>query len=330
MYLQEVYNGEISFSVDVDTIPNSSDIVGISNDILEILKPVKFALLSGLGNNVTSKLGFKNSKEGTINPTISTTKINPHFRTSHSNTIKSDEITIKSSKFVKMYDNKFSNYLMIESYDSVPYDKGDCVYFENHVLNKFIERNYKADELLIKRIYPLKDWFYSIESRYIHHILSYGKLSLDANPFTLISGSTEIIVTHNEHGLNVGDKITIEGAATVLASSVTAANLNVTTSIKRIVDKNSYIIEPTIDATPNTNASLGTDHGVAGPMYVFGNQVKGGFHGEHPSLSLLDQGDLIMTTDFRSVYASMIQEWMGVQDVGTVLRGDFAQLSLIA
>jgi len=78
------------------------------------------------------------------------------------------------------------------------------------------------------------------------------------------------------------------------------------------------------------NASLGTDHGVAGPMYVFGNQVKGGFHGEHPSLSLLDQGDLIMTTDFRSVYASMIQEWMGVQDVGSVLGGDFAQLSLIA
>jgi uncharacterized protein (DUF1501 family) len=78
------------------------------------------------------------------------------------------------------------------------------------------------------------------------------------------------------------------------------------------------------------NASLGTDHGVAGPMYIFGNQVKGGFHGEHPSLSVLDQGDLIMTTDFRSVYGSMIQEWMGVQDVGSVLGGDFARLSLIA
>ena len=77
------------------------------------------------------------------------------------------------------------------------------------------------------------------------------------------------------------------------------------------------------------NASLGTDHGVAGPMYIFGNQVKGGFHGDHPSLSVLDQGDLIMTTDFRSVYASMIQEWMGVQDVGSVLGGDFARLSLI-
>jgi hypothetical protein len=43
-----------------------------------------------------------------------------------------------------------------------------------------------------------------------------------------------------------------------------------------------------------------------------------------------EQGDLIMTTDFRSVYGSMIGEWMGVQDVGSVLGGDFAQLSLIS
>ena len=77
------------------------------------------------------------------------------------------------------------------------------------------------------------------------------------------------------------------------------------------------------------SASLGTDHGVAGLMYIFGNQGKGGFHGDHPSLSVLDQGDLIMTTDSRSVYASMIQEWMGVQDVGSVLSGDIARLSLI-
>jgi hypothetical protein len=160
---------------------------------------------------------------------------------------------------LNLYDNKWSNYLMIECYDKIPYNKGDHIYFENHTINNYLEENYKADELLIKQIYPLKDWYYSIESRYINNVLSNGKFSLDANPFTLISGSTEIIVTHKEHGLNVGDKITIEGAATVLASSVTAANLNVTTSIKRIVDKDSYIIEPTIDATPNTNASLGTD-----------------------------------------------------------------------
>jgi hypothetical protein len=258
-YLREVYNGEISYSIDVDTIPNTSEITGISNEILEILKPVKFALLSGLGNNITNKLGFKISKQGIIDERIRMDKINIDFKSSHSNTVKSDVLSIKSSKFVKMYDNKWSNYLMIECYDKVPYEKGDKIYFENHVLNKFMERNYKANELLIKRVYPLKDWFYSIESRYIHHILSLGKITLGANPFTLVDGSTEITVTHNEHGLNVGDKITIEGSADVKASQVTASNMNVTTSIDRIVSKDSYIISPTIDATPETSASLGNN-----------------------------------------------------------------------
>ena len=258
-YLQEVYNSEISYSIDVDTIPNDSDILGISNELLEILKPSKFSLLSGLENNLTNKLGFKTSKEGIIDERILTDKINIDFKFSHSNTVKSDILSIKSSKFVKMYDNKWSNYLMIECYDEVPYEKGDRIYFENHVLNKFMEQNFKANELLIKRVYPLKDWFYSIESRYIHHILSLGKITLGANPFTLVDGSTEITVTHNEHGLNVGDKITIEGSVDVKASQVTASNMNVTTSIDRIISKDSYIISPTIDATPETSSSLGND-----------------------------------------------------------------------
>jgi len=258
-YLQEVYNGEISYSIDVDTIPNDSDINGISNNEVEIMVPVKFAFLFGLNNTLGKRLGFKSNKQGIIDNSISTDKIFVDFKHVQSNTINVDEISIKSSKFVKLYDNKWSNYLMIECYDKVPYNKGDRVYIDDHVINKYLEENYRSEELLIKQVYPLKDWFYSIESRYIHHILSLGKIALGTNPFTLVSGSTEITVTHRGHGLNVGDKITIEGAATVLASSVTAANLNVTTSIKRIVDADSYIIEPTIDATPNTNASLGTD-----------------------------------------------------------------------
>ena len=69
----------------------------------------------------------------------------------------------------------------------------------------------------------------------------------------------ETNVTHNEHGLNVGDKITIEGSVDVKASQVTASNMNVTTSIDRIISKDSYIISPTIDATPETSTSLGNN-----------------------------------------------------------------------
>ena len=60
------------------------------------------------------------------------------------------------------------------------------------------------------------------------------------------------------------------------------------------------------------NASGGTDHGTAGPMFVMGKSVKAGFYGKHPSLKDLDEnGDLKMTTDFRRVYATMIKSWMG-------------------
>jgi uncharacterized protein (DUF1501 family) len=78
------------------------------------------------------------------------------------------------------------------------------------------------------------------------------------------------------------------------------------------------------------NASAGTDHGTATPMYVLGKKVKGGFHGKMPSLTDLDKGNLKMTTDFRSVYGTMIQEWMGCADTKTLLKGDFPSLDLFA
>ena len=76
------------------------------------------------------------------------------------------------------------------------------------------------------------------------------------------------------------------------------------------------------------NASFGTDHGVAGPMFVVGKHAKGGFYSEHPSLTDLDEGDLKMTTDFRCVYATMMKEWMGFEDTKSVLKADFETLGL--
>ncbi len=58
------------------------------------------------------------------------------------------------------------------------------------------------------------------------------------------------------------------------------------------------------------NASQGTDHGAAGPMFLFGPMVRPGLLGEHPSLTKLDKGDLIHTVDFRSVYAGVLEQWM--------------------
>ena len=58
------------------------------------------------------------------------------------------------------------------------------------------------------------------------------------------------------------------------------------------------------------NASQGTDHGAAAPMFVMGKGVQTGVIGNHPSLTNLDQGDLRYGIDFRSVYASILQNWL--------------------
>lgn len=55
------------------------------------------------------------------------------------------------------------------------------------------------------------------------------------------------------------------------------------------------------------NLSHGTDHGTAGPAFIIGNGVKGGFYGAQPSLTNLREGDLDVTTDFRDVYASLLE-----------------------
>jgi uncharacterized protein (DUF1501 family) len=78
------------------------------------------------------------------------------------------------------------------------------------------------------------------------------------------------------------------------------------------------------------NGSLGTDHGTATPMFVVGNGVKGGFYGAHPSLTDLDDGNMKMTTDFRSVYATMIKEWLAYDDTSAVLKAKFGTLGVFA
>ena len=78
------------------------------------------------------------------------------------------------------------------------------------------------------------------------------------------------------------------------------------------------------------NAGRGTDHGTAGPMFVVGKGVQGGFYGKSPSLTDLDDGNLKMTTDFRRVYATMIAEWMGHSDTKSILKDDFAPLGIFA
>jgi len=77
------------------------------------------------------------------------------------------------------------------------------------------------------------------------------------------------------------------------------------------------------------NTSQGTDHGTAGPVFMIGAPVAGGLYGKMPSLTELNDGNMVFTTDFRRVYATAIKNWMGYRDTAGVLRGEFEPLPVI-
>jgi uncharacterized protein (DUF1501 family) len=76
------------------------------------------------------------------------------------------------------------------------------------------------------------------------------------------------------------------------------------------------------------NGSRGTDHGAASCLFVAGPAVKGGPVTKHPSLSDLDAGDLKHNTDFRQVYATLLDQWLAC-DSKAVLNGSFSHLPLL-
>jgi uncharacterized protein (DUF1501 family) len=83
---------------------------------------------------------------------------------------------------------------------------------------------------------------------------------------------------------------------------------------------------------PRENQNGGTDHGTVAPHFVAGGAVKGGLYGSAPNLGDLDRdGNPKFSVDFRQMYASVLQNWWGVDRGATeqVLAGSFSTLSLL-
>jgi len=76
------------------------------------------------------------------------------------------------------------------------------------------------------------------------------------------------------------------------------------------------------------NASRGTDHGTAAPMFLLGSRVEAGPVGRHPSLADLEDGDLKFHTDYRQVYAAVLEQWLGVASE-PILGGRFQPVAAL-
>jgi uncharacterized protein (DUF1501 family) len=76
------------------------------------------------------------------------------------------------------------------------------------------------------------------------------------------------------------------------------------------------------------NGGRGTDHGTAGPVFVIGSPVHGGIYGDHPDLVDLDNGDLRYKIDFRSIYATLADRWLGA-DSGEILGRSFEHIGFV-
>ncbi len=79
---------------------------------------------------------------------------------------------------------------------------------------------------------------------------------------------------------------------------------------------------------PSENESRGTDHGTAAPLFVLGSKIKPGLHGTAPSLDVARNQDLTYTTDFRAVYSTVLDQWLGCKS-SAILGADYKPLGFI-
>jgi uncharacterized protein (DUF1501 family) len=104
----------------------------------------------------------------------------------------------------------------------------------------------------------------------------------------------------------------------VLGQALSAFQADLTA--RGIVDRVTTLVFSEFGRRAGENASFGTDHGAGGPMMVVGSQVRGGLAGAPAPLTGLVQGNLQVTTDFRSVYRGILGEWLG-GDPALILPG---------
>lgn len=140
-------------------------------------------------------------------------------------------------------------------------------------------------------------------------------------------GTRVIYVQHGSFDTHTGQKQTQDRLLTDFANSIGAfyQDLAAHGNDKRVL----AMTFSEFGRRVPENASRGTDHGEAAPVFLIGGGVKGGLYGQHPDLARLNMGNLAYTTDFRTVYATVLERWLG-RPSAAIVGGTFAPLPLLA
>jgi uncharacterized protein (DUF1501 family) len=96
----------------------------------------------------------------------------------------------------------------------------------------------------------------------------------------------------------------------------------------RLLDRVLLMTYSEFGRTIRENGRRGTDHGAAAPMFLAGGRVKGGLVGKHPNLTDLENGGQKHHTDFRRVYATVLERWLGL-DSAPILGRKFELLDVL-
>lgn len=96
----------------------------------------------------------------------------------------------------------------------------------------------------------------------------------------------------------------------------------------RLLDQMLLFTYSEFGRTVTESGRRGTDHGIAAPMFTAGGKLKGGVLGPHPSLTDLEGDGLKYHTDFRSVYATALERWLGL-DSQAILGQDWPRLDYL-
>jgi uncharacterized protein (DUF1501 family) len=140
-------------------------------------------------------------------------------------------------------------------------------------------------------------------------------------------GTRVLYVQHGSFDTHVTQKQTQERLLTDFASSIAAfyQDLAAHGHDKRVLTMTFSEFGRRVPE----NASRGTDHGEAAPVFLIGGGVKGGLYGRHPDLNRLNAGNLAFTTDFRQVYATVLERWLG-RPSAAIVGGTFPTLAALS